>query len=64
MAAEEFSATRPNSNRKLQKEIVRLANDPANHRYVFFASPSYEAGRHERLEEPGSGVQVYATETW
>jgi hypothetical protein len=62
VAAEVFSATHPNSNQKLRKEIARLADDPAQHRYVFFASPTYKAGRHEQLEKPGTGVQVYATE--
>lgn len=62
VAAEVFSATHPNSNNKLRKEITRLANDPAIHRYVFFASPAWPPGRHENLEVPGTGVQVYATE--
>ena len=62
VAAEVFSATHPNSNQKLRKEIARLADDPAQYRYVFFASPTYKVGRHEQLEKPGTGVQVYATE--
>ena len=62
VAAEVFSATHPNSNQKLRKEIARLADDPAEYRYVFFASPTYKVGRHEQLEKPGTGVQVYATE--
>jgi hypothetical protein len=62
VAAEVFSATHPNSNQKLRKEIARLADDPAQYRYVFFASPTYTVGRHEQLEKPGTGVKVYATE--
>ena len=62
VAVEVFSATHPNSNQKLRKEIARLADDPAQHRYVFFASPTYKVGRHEQLEKPETGVQVYATE--
>lgn len=62
VAAEVFSATHPNSNNKLRKEIARLASDTSLHRYVFFASPKWVPGRHERLEVPGIGVQVYATE--
>ena len=62
VAAEVFSATHPNSNQKLRKEIARLAEDPAQHRYVFFASPQFAVGRQEQLEKPGTGVQVYATE--
>lgn len=62
VAAEVFSATHPRSNQKLQKDIARLARDPARHRYVFFAAPGYAPGRQPRLEEPGTGVHVYATE--
>jgi hypothetical protein len=57
--AEVFSATHPNSNRKLQKEISRMADSEATHRYVFFASPSHPAGRLSQLEVPETGVQVY-----
>jgi hypothetical protein len=62
VAAEVFSATHPDSNKKLQKEIARLADDPAFHRYVFFAAPTYFAGRRQELEKPGIGVQVHAIE--
>ncbi len=62
VAAEAFSATHPDSNQKRRKEISRLADDPAQHRYVFFASPGYAAGRHELLEISGTNVHVYATE--
>ena len=62
MAAEVFSATHPNSNQKLKKEIDRMAMDSSKHRYVFFASPGYFIGRHQELERPDTGVQVYATE--
>lgn len=62
VAAEVFSATHPNSNNKLRKEIARLEADQSLHRYVFFSCPKWASGRHERLEIPGSGVQVYATD--
>ncbi len=62
VAAEVFSATHPDSNRKLTKEIVRLTDDPARYRYVFFACPGFPSGRTERLEKPSTGVYVYATE--
>jgi hypothetical protein len=61
VAAEVFSATHPNSNQKLKKDLARLSADPARHRYVFFAAPGYVAGRHERLET-APGVQVYVVE--
>jgi hypothetical protein len=60
VAAEVFSATRPNSNQKLKKDLERLKTDPAPHRYVFFAAPGYAAGRHEKLE--AHGIQVHAVD--
>lgn len=62
VAAEVFSATRPNSNDKLRKDIARLVGDPARHRYVFFAAPAYATGRQMQLEKNASGVQVFAVE--
>jgi hypothetical protein len=59
VAAEVFSATRPTSNQKLKKDIARLALDPAQHRYVFFACPGYTAGRHQILETDPR-IQVHA----
>jgi hypothetical protein len=61
VAAEAFSATRPDSNQKLRRDIARLEKDPARHRYVFFAAPGYGAGRQERLETV-PGIQVYSVE--
>jgi hypothetical protein len=40
VAAEVFSATSPASNQKLKKDQMRLATDPAQHRYVFFVVPA------------------------
>jgi hypothetical protein len=61
VAAEVFSATRPESNQKLKKDIARLEEDPARHRYVFFAAPSYAPGRQVHLETV-PGIQVHAVE--
>ncbi len=48
VAAEVFSATHPNSNGKLRKDIDRVRRLRARHRYVFFHCPgefnSYEDG--------------------
>ena len=60
VSAEVFSATSPNSNQKLKKDLARLAVDSAEHRYIFFACPGYSAGRHETLET--SQVQIFAVE--
>jgi hypothetical protein len=61
VAAEVFAAIRPTSNRKLAKDVMRLAADPARHRYVFFATPGYSAGRQTKLEK-GSSVEVHCVE--
>jgi hypothetical protein len=61
VAAEVFSATRPESNRKLTKDIARLKSDPARHRYVFFAAPGYSDGRQTDLETV-PGIQVHCVE--
>ncbi len=61
VAAEVFSATHPSSNQKLKKDIMRLSNDPALHRYVFFAAPRYQSGRRQDLET-SQNVKVYCVE--
>lgn len=58
VGAEAFAATSPSSNRKLDKDLKRLAADPSQHRYAFFYSPGYAAGRHAKLERV-TGVQVH-----
>ena len=60
VAAEVFAATRPGSNQKLKKDMLRLATDPARHRYIFFAAPGYAIGRHAKLE--AHGVEVHCVE--
>jgi hypothetical protein len=63
VAAEVFSATRPTSNQKLKKDIARLSTDPARHRFVFFASPGFPAGRCHKLElKTAPEIQVHAVE--
>jgi hypothetical protein len=61
VAAEVFSATRPNSNQKLNKDVERLKPDPARYRYVFFAAPGFSAGRQVELEKHPP-IQVHAVE--
>ncbi len=60
LAAETFAAVTPRNNRKLQKDIERVAAIEAAHRYVFFYSPGLATGRRlelePRLTEP---VQVW-----
>jgi hypothetical protein len=58
IAAEIFCATDPRSNRKLEKDIARMALDSSQHRYVFFSSPTHRGKAVEISYE--SGVRVYA----
>lgn len=53
--AEVFAAVHPTNNRKLAKDVARLAKTRASHRYVFFHSPGFVG------EQPGHGtVKVIA----
>jgi hypothetical protein len=60
VAAEGFAAVHPQSNRKLAKDLEKLARDcpEARARYVFFAAPNF---RHERqvLLEKLPGIEVW-----
>lgn len=57
VGAEAFAAASPGNNRKLDKDLKRLAGDPSRHRYAFFYSPGNALGRHPKLEK-AEGVQV------
>jgi hypothetical protein len=59
VAAEVFAATRPESNQKLKKDLMRLTTDPADHRYVFFYCPGFTEGR-QANRETVPGIHVYA----
>jgi hypothetical protein len=41
VGAEVFAAVDPRNNRKRAKDLVKLAQRPEQHRYVFFASPMF-----------------------
>ena len=58
LAAEVFAAVTPSNNQKLKKDLLKLAESSALHRYVFFMAPGFEAGRQERLETQ-PGIQVW-----
>lgn len=44
IAAEVFSATKPSSNDKLNKDIKKVSATDAKHKYVFFLCPGIDAG--------------------
>lgn len=46
VVAETFAATHPGSNRKLQKDIAKVAAVAAQHRYVFYLSRAQGAAPH------------------
>lgn len=53
VAAEVFAAVKPDNNRKLAKDIEKVATFAGPHRYVFYRSPG-----HARSERRVSGVVV------
>ena len=53
IVAEAFAAVRHDSNRKLGKDVDKLAGSAAAHRYVYFHSPAYPPGRYKDLERDG-----------
>jgi hypothetical protein len=61
VGAETFAAVDPRNNRKLAKDLVKLAGRPEVHRYVFFASPMFPGTtRLPKLER--DGVQVWSVD--
>lgn len=61
VGAEAFAAVDPRNNRKLAKDLNKLAQRPELHRYVFFASPMFPgSARLPRLER--GGVQVWSVD--
>lgn len=44
IAAEVFSAVKPNNNSKLRKDLKKISAFKAFHKYVFFLCPDYEEG--------------------
>jgi len=48
IAAEVFAATKPSSNNKLNKDIVKVLSTEAKHKYVFFVCPDIEWGEYKQ----------------
>jgi len=51
IAAEVFAAVNPNNNNKLQKDIEKVSDTTARHKYVFFMCPDFEEGIYPDLME-------------
>lgn len=58
LAAEVFAAVNTSNNRKLAKDLAKVARTNAHIKYVFFMCPGYEEGRQPKLER--EGVQVWS----
>ena len=61
VGAETFAAVHPANNRKLAKDLAKLAGRTEAHRYVFFASPRFP-GTLRRLQFERGGVQVWSVD--
>ena len=59
VGAEVFAAVDPNNNRKLARDLAKLADRTEQHRYVFFASPRYPEAAHQPVLDR-HGVQVWS----
>ena len=61
VGAETFAAVDPRNNRKLAKDLIKLAGRAELHRYVFFASPMFPGTiRLPQLER--GGVHVWSVD--
>ena len=58
VGAETFAAVDPRNNRKIHKDLAKLAIDPSRFRYSFFYAPGFSPGRVPTLEQ-GDGVEVH-----
>lgn len=61
VGAETFAAVDPKNNRKLAKDLLKLASRTEAHRYVFFASPLFPGTVRRPLLER-NGVQVWSVD--
>jgi hypothetical protein len=61
VAAETFAAVHPSNNRKLAKDLKKLAHEcpDAQSRYVFFGAPGFRHERQHKLETV-DGIEVWA----
>jgi hypothetical protein len=59
VAAEVFAAVHPKNNRKLEKDLKKLAHEcpDAQNRYVFFGAPGYERQHKLKIVD---GIEVWA----
>lgn len=58
IAAEVFAATKPSSNNKLNKDIKKVSDTDAKHKYSFFMCPDVEPG--EYASKSSKDVMVWS----
>jgi hypothetical protein len=58
VSAETFAAVDPGNNRKLTKDLEKLACRPERHRYVFFMSPKFPGVRRLPQFERRCGLSI------
>jgi hypothetical protein len=61
VGAETFAAVDPANNRKLSRDLAKMARRAEQHRYVFFSSPKFPGVQHQRRLDRG-GVQVWSVD--
>jgi hypothetical protein len=61
VGAETFAAVHPDNNRKLAKDLAKLALATCRYRYAFFYSPGFQPGRLQRLERQ-TGIEVHCVD--
>ena len=59
IVAEVFAAVTPKNNQKLRKDITKIAQSVARHRYVLFMSPGHELGPYRGVPNT-QGVTVWS----
>ena len=59
LACEVFAAVNTSNNKKLAKDVSKVAKTSARHKYVFFMCPGYETGRQVKLETT-PGIEVWS----
>jgi hypothetical protein len=57
LVAEVFAAVSPQNNRKLDKDLKKVAKEKVQHRYVFFMCPGIEAGPYIKISVP-EGINI------
>lgn len=61
IGAETFAAVNPRNNKKLQKDMAKLAMQTERHRYLYFMSPMFP-GNERRSQFERDGIEVWSVD--